>query len=298
MPIHFFSEEEQAPILHHYNETQTKKNKIPHLLRNYNSGWPLLQVSLFSLNDTVDPIKYEHVLGGGTCHFFYIGAFNFASLLTKIPGNMEIIIPHPIPPQREQIKADNVLLFLKAFSIHHKKLGIKIISTSGGYGKNLTIELPVGNAEQLRNALSASFSFALKEHASIKAIGLWEDSDYTQKQIEDAINPEVAVFINGQIFIDLGMLLKQTVKDKEINLLFKYLFKVNAFLELTKNFSDFKPNSTTISGISPETPAKPLESNLKKTISFFQEEKKDTTPLHDMADYSKAPATNQRSEFS
>lgn len=296
MPIHSFSEEEQDPILSRHNETRTEHNKIPQLLRNYKSGWPLLQVSLFSLNDTLDPIKYEHVLGGGICHFFYIGAFNFASLLTKIPGSMDIITPYPITPKREQVKADNVLLFLKAFSIHHKKLGIKITSTSGGYGKNLAISLPEGNADKLRDALADSFSFALKERTSIKAIGGWNDSGYTQKQIEEAINTDVAVFINGQIFIDLGMFLKKAVKDKEVSALFKVLFKVDAFLELKKKHPEFKPNSTKSSKPTQKNPTQSPEPSVKisKTISFFREEKKEVTMLGDLASPIGTLPANQR----
>ncbi|WP_454781967.1 hypothetical protein [Legionella sp. WA2022007384] len=277
MPIHSFSEEEQAPILSQYNKTQTDKNKIPQLLRNYNSGWPLLQVSLLSLNDTLEPAKYEHVLGGGTCHFFYIGAFNFASLLTKIPGDMDIETPDSTASKRELVKADNVLLYLKAFSILHKKFNIKITSTSGGYGKTLIVELPIGNAERLRNALIDSLSFALRKPSLIRAIGGWNDSGYTQKYIEDAINPEVAIFINGQIFIDLGMLLKQIVKDKEVTSLFKHLFKVNEFLELKKKSAEFKPQVIKDSEITLEAAAKPTESRFKKMLSFFQDEKKKAT---------------------
>ncbi|CAM3057941.1 Uncharacterised protein [Legionella steigerwaltii] len=280
MPIHSFSEEEQTPVLKRHNESQTKKNKIPELLRNYNSGWPLLQVSLYSVtNDAIEPIKYEPVLGGGTCHFFYIGAFNLASLLTKIPGNMEIITPYPITPKRELVKADNVLLFLRSFSIHHKSIGIKITSKSRGYCKSLSVDLPMGDESKFCDALTDIFSFALKQGASLKAIGgsNWNTHIYTQKQIEEAINPEVAVFQNGQIFIDLGMFLEQRVKDAEIIALFKHLFKIEPFLELQKKFPEFKPNSLKVVTEAEETAAKTLELTRPKSPSFFQEEKKETS---------------------
>jgi hypothetical protein len=283
MPIQPFSEEEQATILNCVNKSVSQHELF---LRNFNSGWPLLQVSLFSIaNDTTDPIKYEHVLGGGNCHFFHIGAFNFASLLTKIPGNMDIITPYPITPKRELVKADNVLLFLKSFSIHHKKFGIKISSKSNVYGRNLLVELPVDNSAKFRDALADSFSFALKERFSISAIGGINDSEYTQKQIEEAINPEVAVFINGQIFIDLGMLLEQHVKDKEIIELFKHLFKVEAFFELKKSNSEFKPNSCKSSQTIQKEPVKLLELSVPQPnpASFFYEGKKETTLLDELA---------------
>ncbi|MCE0724583.1 hypothetical protein [Legionella resiliens] len=277
MPIQPFSEEEQASILNNYNNTKSDNNKIPVSLRNYDSGWPLVQVSLFSpAKDANDPIKYEHVLGGGNCHFFHIGAFNFASLLTKIPGNMEIITSYPITPKRELVKADNVLLFLKSFSVHHKKFGIKISSKSNAYGRNLLVELPIENSAEFRDALADSFSFALKERFSIKAIGGYNDSGYTQNQIMEAINPEVAVFINGQIFIDLGMLLEQHVKDKEIGELFKLLFKIDAFLELKKEYPQFKPDSIKSSGKTQKTPAPPLEPRASNPTAFFQKGKEAT----------------------
>ncbi|HHT0592131.1 TPA: hypothetical protein ACTXXA_001801 [Legionella anisa] len=277
MPIQPFSEEEQALILNNLNITKSNSNKIPASLRNYNSGWPLLQVSLFTItSDTTDLIKYEHVLGGGNCHFFHIGAFNFASLLTKIPGNMDIITPYPITPKRELVKADNVLLFLKSFSVHHKKLGIKISSKSNAYGGNLLVELPIDNSAKFRDALADSFSFALKERCSIKAIGGYNDPGYTQQQIVEAINPEVAVFINGQIFIDLGMLLEQHVKDKEIIELFKLLFKVEAFLELKKEYAQFKPASIKSSGTIPKNSAPTFELRAAIPAAFFQKGKETT----------------------
>ncbi|KTD74259.1 hypothetical protein [Legionella tucsonensis] len=282
MPIQPFSEEEQTTILNCFNKTFSQHNLFS---RNYDSGWPLLQVSLFSItNDTTDPIKYEHVLGGGNCHFFHIGAFNFASLLTKIPGNMDIAIPYPIKPKRELVKADNILLFLREFSIHHKKFGIKISSKSNAYGKNLLVELPIENSEKFRDALADSFSFALKERFSIKAIGGMNDSGYTQKQIEEAINAEVAVFINGQIFIDLGMLLEQ-LKDKEIIGLFKLLFKVDTFLELKKNYPEFKPDSLKNSGAIQKESVNPIELSAAPSpnpASFFYEGKKETTLLDEL----------------
>ncbi|WP_115341260.1 hypothetical protein [Legionella parisiensis] len=282
MPIQPFSEEEQAAVLNCDNKTVSEHNLF---LRNYNSGWPLLQVSLFSIiNDTADPIKYEHVLGGGNCHFFHIGAFNFASLLAKISGNMDIVTPYPITPKRELVKADNVLLFLREFSIHHKRLGIKISNKSNAYGRSLLVDLPIENAAKFRDALADSFSFALQKPFSINAIGGMNDSVYTQKQIEEAINHQVAVFINGQIFIDLGMLLEQHVKDKEIVELFKHLFKVDAFLELKKNYPKFTPHSIKSGGTIQQEPVEPLELSMPRPnpASFFCEATKETTHFDEL----------------
>ncbi|KTD71045.1 hypothetical protein Lste_0369 [Legionella steelei] len=283
MPIHSFLEEEQSSVLNRYNALQSDRYKIPELLRNYHTGWPLLQVSLFSVaKDATESIKYEHVLGGGACHFFYIGAFNFASLLTKIPGSMDITTPYPITPKRELVKADNVLLFLKSFSVHHKRIGIKITSKSNVYGKSLLVDLPMGNASKFCDALMNVFSFALKKDAAIKAIGGWSSPGYTQQEIESAINPEVAVFHNGQIFIDFGMFLEQIVKDAETIELFKFLFKIEPFLELQKKYPEFKPKPLQAVVATRETPTKEPGSSISrpKTPSFFQEEKKEASIIH------------------
>ncbi|MCW8400072.1 hypothetical protein OQJ26_14910 [Legionella sp. PATHC038] len=131
--------------------------------------------------------------------------------------------------------------------------------------------------------LTHSFSFALKKGASLKAIDGWTDSEYTQKEIEEAINPEVAVFHNGQIFTDLGMLLEQKVKDPEVIALFKNLFKIEPFLELRNQYPEFKPNTLKAVEVIQEAPAKAPELSRFKTTSFFQEEKKEPSLIDGQA---------------
>ena len=50
MPINVISEEAQSNLLESYNAGKEKSEIIPLVQRNANTGWPLLQVSLFSVS--------------------------------------------------------------------------------------------------------------------------------------------------------------------------------------------------------------------------------------------------------
>jgi hypothetical protein len=244
MPVLPISEDTQKKAIEHYNSDKTKTfEKMPLVQRNIHTGWPLLQVSLLSAKQDKDDltIKYEHVLGGGKCHFFHIGAFNFAYLLTKIPGPMDITANYGKNVDRNLVKADNVEMFLNEFNVHHKRLNINISSKSGAYGKVLEVKIPVGDSSQFRKALDSPLDFALKPRAGIIAIGQWEDApSLSSTQIRSKIKDEVATFSNGQIFIDLGALLMDHVKDEEITDFFKALFKVDEFLQLQASSPDLQ----------------------------------------------------------
>lgn len=101
MPVNFLSESSQERVLNEANESKKRYEKIPLVPRNANSGWPLLQVSLFSPNSE-NSNQYEHALGGGKCHYFHIGAFNIACLLAKLPGKMNIIGNYNEKRERER----------------------------------------------------------------------------------------------------------------------------------------------------------------------------------------------------
>ncbi|WP_203110779.1 hypothetical protein [Legionella bononiensis] len=234
MPVIFLSENVQASLLESHNKGKRRFEKIPLIQRNSTTGWPLLQVSLFSPS-TNDTQRYEHALGGGKCHFFYIGAFNLACALAKIPGPMEITAGYGQTAKREQLIADNVGLFLDSFSIKHQGINTTIASDSGAYGKTLTVQCPEGDSSKLQFALFDVFRFAVKKGSTISDIGLWKDvPGYTEREIRENINDDVAVFAEGQIFVDLGEFLEQQVKDKDITEFFKHLFKVDEFLALNE----------------------------------------------------------------
>lgn len=254
MPIIPISEDKQKKTLEEYNSTQKKSyEKIPLVQRNIHTGWPLLQVSMLSVVQDVDlSIKYEQALGGGKCHYFYIGAFNFAHLLTKIPGLMNITIGQGKQVEREQVKADNVGIFLESFRVHHKNIDMKISSHSGPYGKILEAHIPVGNDIDettklsfiFKEALEHPLRFALKPKSGFHTVGTWKDApNKTETQIRANINEEVATFSNGQIFIDFGAFLATKVKNEQITEYFKSIFKVEKYLELKAINSDLQPKA-------------------------------------------------------
>ena len=67
MKIIDFEEEKQIEALKTFNPNPKSPDVIPLVRRNLNTGWPLLQVSLYSPvgNDTSTTVLYEPALGGG-----------------------------------------------------------------------------------------------------------------------------------------------------------------------------------------------------------------------------------------
>ncbi|HGU7315425.1 TPA: hypothetical protein ACNBB3_000930 [Legionella pneumophila] len=245
-PVTFLSEASQEYILSSYNEQKKGNDKIPTVPRNSKTGWPLLQLSMLSPSISINQTqKYEHVLGGGKCHYFLIGAFNFASLLAKVPGKMTVTGNNGKQLTREQIKADNVGLFLNEFEIRHHALGITISSGSGAYGKKLSVQSPAGS-DELYKALfiKVPFEFAVKRGSGLSAIGNWKDSPgHTAKQIQEGINDDVAVFSEGQIFVDLGEFLDREIQNPELKEMLKTAFQVDEFLKLKIEHKEQEPLS-------------------------------------------------------
>jgi hypothetical protein len=232
MPVYFLSETSQQEILSSYNQTKRKFEKIPLLARNANTGWPLLQVSMYSPLEA-DPQKFEPVVGGGTCHSFMTAAFNFACLLTNIPGVMIIQAGRRGEnKEKKHLKADNVAMFIDGFRVEHRNLEIKISSVAGIYGKNLEIECGHGNTDKLNDALWEGFDFSLKPGAVIHNFGSYWDEYFTAQAIKAGINDAVAVFSEGQIFVDIGKLFDEYAVDPNIISFFERVFQVEAFRAL------------------------------------------------------------------
>ncbi|KTD78575.1 hypothetical protein [Legionella waltersii] len=234
MPLVIFcSEEAQATKIETYNQDKPRLERIPLVPRNLKTGWPLLQVSLLTPT-LLDTQKYEQALGGGKCHYFFIAAFNFACLLAQLPGfvNVKGKQDNQIDPKR--LKADNAALFLDAFNVHFMHLGITIISESGAYGKTLEVTTePPEAAGALREGLWSAESFAFKSKKVINSIADWKDEPLlSESDINQRLDPEVAVFANGQIFVDLGMFLDRRVKNAQFKELLEAIFKVNEFQTL------------------------------------------------------------------
>lgn len=234
MSIIYLSENSQASILSTYNAEKTKFEKIPLVPRNLKSGWPLLQVSFFSVvPNSSNPIKYEPALGGGKCHVFYVGAFCLAGLLSKVPG--KVMLNDKVIPEEDKysLSLSNVEGVLDEFTFKHVHSGIEIIQGSGGYGKTLEVKIPEGDSVKLRRELSDTFDYALKNGRGLRSFGNYQNNiRYTEEEIKNRLKTEAAIFQSGQVYIDLGMFLEEIVKDNEITDLFKQMFKVDEFLEI------------------------------------------------------------------
>lgn len=229
MPVVICDEDSQEKALNLFNQNKKASERIPLLIRNLKSGWPLLQVSLFTPTNTN---LFTHALGGEKCHFFFVGAFNFGVLLTKIPGlikfNGEEV---PKKDVYKEINIGRVSSFLDSFKIEHASLNISVSSTTGTYGKSIKITAPFKKKQLLESALSKPLEFALKPKEKLYAIGTYTDHEYTKEDIEEKLDPDVAIFYEGQVFIDLGCFLEQTV-NQEIKDFFHNAFKVDKFLAL------------------------------------------------------------------
>ena len=243
MPILSISEDSQKSAIELYNSSKKPYEKIPLMQRNIYTGWPLLQVSFFNVTQADGAsIKYEHALGGGKCHYFHVGAFNLAHLLTKIPGPIEIKANRNKKAERNDLQLVNVEMFLDNFNVHHKRIGMSISSKSGAYGKVLSIKIPEGDSIKLTEALEHPFTFSLKPKSGYRTIGGWHDiPSQTETDIRNKIRDDVATFLNGQIFLDFSTLLAEKVQDKEVTDYFKAIFKVDEFLQLQAMNPDLQP---------------------------------------------------------
>jgi hypothetical protein len=181
----------------------------------------LLQVSLFTINEEAKhgETLYTQVLGGGKCHDLCIGGFLFAKLLTEAPPVKKITIKIGntcVTPQ--QLDIGNLQSILeKGYSVKHGKFKITIEEYSQTYGKMLNTSVPVGKNQDLHKVLQNAFSFAMLDKENvISSFGSWKLESFSERQIKKAINPKRAIFSNGQIFVDLGMLLS-AVNNIKVN---------------------------------------------------------------------------------
>ena len=257
MPVTPISEDTQIKAVNAYNANVKKyQDKIPLMQRNIHTGWPLLQVSLYTPTEDAHPVKYQHALGGGKCHYFYIGAFNLAHLLTKIPGTITVTKSlKQKQATKEEVRADRVDEFLEGFKIHHKGIAMTISSTAGQYGKMLKVTIPIGADKEetrklsklLQGALEHPLAYAAKPKSKFRTIGGWHDAPaQTETEIQAQIKNEVATFANGQIFIDFGSFLNEKVADEQIIEYFTAIFKVDEFLELQKSTPELQAKEPAI----------------------------------------------------
>lgn len=233
--------------------------RIPFLDRNEETGWPLFQVSLFTpLKE--DPKKYRPKLDQR--NFFYIGAFDFARLLTCIPGRMDIKGDFHHVIRKNQVHFDHMGLFLEQFDVFHRQLNIRVRNTMGGYGKLLFVDYPQQKSDTLASRLVESFNLILKDDAKIACFQSEEELSYTQEQIEAAIQPSLGIFYQGQIYADLGAFLEKYVQDEDCIKYFKTVFKVEQFMGCSK---------VAIERSLPDSLVVKEHQKKRKKVTFFEE---------------------------
>jgi hypothetical protein len=226
--IQFVCEEKSQDVIDDYNQDKTPSDIIPQLNRNGASGWPLLQVSLLSPVFDEGEISYTPALGGGKCHFGFIAAFQLAVLMSKMPGRVET---------SDGFNSHAVKAMMGEFTVTNKRLGMSIKQEIGAYGKMLNIDLPLDNIDANR-ALTTVFtdmrSVPFLHDKTMYMIDGWKGTTHSQEQIEDNLDSQIAIFHDGQIFVDFGQLLENSVKNDEVKAYFSNIFKVNEYLEFTK----------------------------------------------------------------
>jgi hypothetical protein len=232
MTIQFIDQDTQSTHLAEYNATKKRKmEKIPSFPRNAQSGWPLLQVSLYTPDFSQGSLKYLPALGGGKCHDFELAAFFFAKMLTELPGKVEA---------SESLKTGNLDAIITfnggRYEVEHIDNGISVVSKSGGYGYRATeIKVSDGDGHALKNGLLGAHKFASKNKKWGGDFGTFDrgfEPSRTETDLRKLLDPEVAIFHDGQIFVDLGALLDNVVKDDSIKETLATIFKVNEFNSL------------------------------------------------------------------
>jgi hypothetical protein len=184
----------------------------------------MLQASLFTLIPGNEEATYEAVYGGGKCHDGNIGLFMFAVLLSQLPGKLELY--------GEKINRVFVELFNYDYMFEHKPSGIKLEQQKNGYGYNVNLTLPALDGRKFKIALSDVSNFAFKSGVNhpieLIANEMLGGPSYTVEYISSLLS-DIAVFQDGQIFVDLGGVLEKAKISEEVVEFFKNLFKVNEF---------------------------------------------------------------------
>lgn len=261
---------EQQAAISETNRTLKSTHRIPLLLRNENSGWPLLQISLFSPADD----GYTPVLGGGDCMFLSIPAFFFSKLFADAYKG-----GHYSTHQHSFTSGTDALYHLRdikgGYSFEHKRLGIAVKETMGMY-KSRMLHFTIGEhsvSDKLRLALSHNIDRLLGgEDATIQNFSLSRDNTYSliykEEQLLEACKPGETIFYQGQYFVDLGKLLNDCGLDGESIEYLQTIFKVVEFKK-AKQASAGKARETvfTGSGAKKQELNTPAEENRHQSLS-------------------------------
>ena len=275
MPVRFIEEEKQAEQISSYNEGKPGYQKIPLVARNLNSGWPLLQVSLLTAVAASSETKYEPVLGGGKCHYFNTVQFMLASLIAKVPGKVVMtasgMYTAAAPVSRDKINANNIELFLSEFNFSHA-CGISLSSEHGAYGvKSKACLNGSENSELLHIINDANYFAFMSGKRPIADFGTYgtDGAKYTTDEINDVLNHDVAIFKDGQIFVDLGRLLDNEKNGEELKDFFNNLFKVDEFKGFSFKVAQKEQNTSLALGSHVEKIT--TQTNLAKILSNFNQ---------------------------
>ena len=248
-----------------YNEKIKRiYDKMPLVLRNQQTGWPLLQVTFFT---AIGDGRYEPVLGGEKCHNFPIAHFCFAMLLAHADGTKSATDYYHNKVTMNQFSLHNIQALLDGFEFKHNHYDLTITTKKGSYGKETTLNAISDDAlsKTLYDALYSAFEKSLKAayKGTISQISGRDDpanpnhEKYSTDTIRSAINPECAIFYNGNIFIDLGLL----SQDKAYKEYLETIFKPKVFLALAI------PKQTLV--VEPVTAPTTMISEVKEAPAFI-----------------------------
>jgi hypothetical protein len=259
--IKFIAAEKQAFIASH--NAQNRKQAIPQVLRNADTGWPLLQISSFEkrTNQQQQTI-FRNRIQGEKCQDMFIGGFSLAKLLAESPATKRI----KFKGNNKDLSLDKMEVsyqpwFASTFSVQlsHRNIGYKLEQRTTGYGKALKMErILCGKhkdyAENLLKALSEINSLAfVKGRNLILKDNSWSNIQHSENEIFKALNRENAIFHNGQIHVDLGRLLTVfNVDDEQIALL-------NEILGVD-NFKNLKEKESKLEAAIETTPQAQIDS--------------------------------------
>lgn len=237
---------QEQTIQQHNDQHKGLDNKIPLVLRNQASGWPLLQVSFLSPTESG---AYTPALGGGKCHDFNIPLLGLAILLAQVQGKKTITIQNKQLNNINQFNFDNIynLDILNQFTFTHNQIGITLELNHNGFGVVSTITTPDENDDSGTKLANAMWHILGKVTNNIvPMITGWNDKPYdhvTSSTINQHIEKDQAIFHHGQVFVDLGLLLtneKLGLSTEFIDYM-RNIFKVNEFNQL--NFPTPRPSS-------------------------------------------------------
>lgn len=232
----------------HNKKEKVKRKRIAPLIRNAETGWPMMQIGLFLIREDMRDkghTYYEPALGGGKCHAFNFPMFGFMELMAKVSDAEDVsLTTHNLNIEADSIGWPLASNLLNGFKFHHKAHHITCATDMGGYGLTTKIMAP---DEENGNLLEQLFDEALrnifKEGCRIKLFdpNYKRDIHYSEAMMWDAINQDLVIIRHGQIFVDLGKLfdIPLVYQDKpelrtDLRDYFAVIFQVENFLKLAR----------------------------------------------------------------